>query len=352
MYRIIAALLFLPLIIISCSTTTGFLTKPENLVIYPEPPDTTRIRFLTKISNTGEITGVREGFSKFLYGKTKIIEIGRPYGIAVNKGRIFICDNLTKSILIMNFLNKEFELFQPTGFGKLQNPINCFIDDKGWLYVADVERKDIVVFDENLKYQNNFGAGIVSKPSDIFVTEDKIYVADIKGSNVMIFDRNSYQFIKPLVESEENDSAFIHQPTNIYVMNEQIYVSDVGESNVKIFNIDGDLLSTVGSIGIKHGNLVRPKGIAVDKENNIYVVDASFQNVQIFNSAGNILMSFGGPYKGPGDMYLPAKVIIDYDNLDYFKDFVDDKLDLKYVIFVTNQYGPDKVTIYGKVDPK
>ena len=63
-------------------------------------------------------------------------------------------------------------------------------------------------------------------------------------------------------------------------------------------------------------------------------------------------MFFGGPYKGPGDMWLPAKVIVDYDNLDYFRQYVDPKFNLKYLIIVSNQYGPDKISVYGAVSPK
>ncbi|MCF6169313.1 hypothetical protein, partial [Lutibacter sp.] len=99
-------------------------------------------------------------------------------------------------------------------------------------------------------------------------------------------------------------------------------------------------------------DLVRPKGIAVDKEENIYVVDASFENVQIFNKEGKLLLFFGGHYRSKGDMWLPTKVMIDYDNLKYFEKYVDPKFDLKYLIFVANQYGPDKVSVYGRITLK
>ena len=82
------------------------------------------------------------------------------------------------------------------------------------------------------------------------------------------------------------------------------------------------------------------------------MVDAGFENVQIFNKDRKLLMYFGGSYKGPGDMWLPAKIIIDYDNLEYFQKYVDPGFTLKYLIFVTNQYGPDKVNVYGRVTPK
>jgi hypothetical protein len=60
-------------------------------------------------------------------------------------------------------------------------------------------------------------------------------------------------------------------------------------------------------------------------------------------------MFFGGKYQEPGDMWLPAKVALDYDNLKYFEPYVHADFTLQYLIYVTNQYGPDKVSVYGYV---
>jgi hypothetical protein len=63
-------------------------------------------------------------------------------------------------------------------------------------------------------------------------------------------------------------------------------------------------------------------------------------------------MYFGGTYEGPGGMWLPAKVIIDYDNLKYFEKYLYKGFELEYLIFVTNQYGPEKVSVYGFINQK
>ena len=112
------------------------------------------------------------------------------------------------------------------------------------------------------------------------------------------------------------------------------------------------MIRTIGSYGKALGQFVRPKGIAVDYNDLLYVVDAGFENVQIFDNKGNLLMFFGGSYEKPGDMWLPAKVIIDYKNLHYFEKYVYKGFKLKYLIFVTNQYGPDKINVYGFIELK
>jgi DNA-binding beta-propeller fold protein YncE len=152
-------------------------------------------------------------------------------------------------------------------------------------------------------------------------------------------------------EMEPGDPGYLYQPANLSAEGDFIYVSDMGDNKVKVFSADGRFIRSAGGYGSYAGQLMRPKGIAVDSVSNLYVVDAAFENVQIFNSLGNVLMFFGGPYKTHGDMWLPADVTISYTGLEYFNRFVDPRFSLEYLIFVTNQYGPDKLNVYGFLQP-
>jgi hypothetical protein len=113
------------------------------------------------------------------------------------------------------------------------------------------------------------------------------------------------------------------------------------------YDVDGHLLLSFGKIGDFFGEFVRPKGIAVDKEGLIYVVDAGMQQVSIFNPQGRLLMVFGTPGLPRGSMNLPAAIWVTTDNLEYFKRFSDPSFEVNQLIFVTNQSGWDKVSVYG-----
>ena len=335
--------------LISCSSTQSNKT---DLVIFPAPPDTTRIQFLKAYSTSVDVTGSRSGFERFILGNETISVVGKPYGIAIGKGKFYVCDSQTNSIEIFDFSNKQFDNFKPTGFGEFKKPLNCWIDESGYLYVADYERKDIVIFDDKLNFVKNIGAGQLVKPTDVCVYKDRIYVADLKSATINIYSKTDYSMVNSFPSKDVSDSAMLRQPTNLTVCNDVIYVTDFGSFNVKKYDLNGNFLGYFGTYGNMNGQFVRPKGIASDKDDNIYVVDAGFENVQIFRPDGKLLMFFGGAYKGPGYMYMPAKVSIDYQNVDYFKRYVDISFNLKYLIFVTNQYGPDKISVYGFVEPK
>ncbi len=345
---LILAYFFLALI--SCSKKQ--FPQSEEVIVYPAPPDTARVQYLTSFSTSRDVEGQRSSFARFLVGEEPPRPIRKPYGVALNKGKIYLCDLDIGGLEILDLKEKTFEYFVPKGLGTLKLPINCFVDSLGYLYVADATRKQVVIFDEDRQYINGIGLKEKFKPTDVFATRDKIWVANVVNGSVDVFKNDStYQFLYSIPQDKEAPGK-LFQPTNLYVTPDKLYVSDFGEFNVKIYDHEGKHLQTIGSYGRNIGQFTRPKGVAVDREGNLYVVDAAFENVQIFNNEGKLLMFFGGSYQGPGDMWLPAKVAISYDDNEYFQQYVNERYTLKYIILITNNFGPDKVSVYGSVVEK
>lgn len=345
------------LVILFFSNSCSKRIYPENekpqITFYPPPPDTARIQFLTRFSNSFDVTGGQNKFKAFIAGEEKPLPIIKPYGITIKNDKIYICDASTEGIEIIDLSKNSFEYFAPSAQGKLRLPFNCFVDDNRTLYVADVERQQVVIYNADLEFIGKIDGGNDFRPSDVIINRDKIYVTDPKNNRINVYDKNTRNILFSFPEETEVGSEYwLYNPQNIYYQGGKIYVTDLGDPKVKIFNTSGQYISSIGSLGNSLGQFTRPKGIAVDNDQNVFVVDAAFQNVQIFNNQGQLLMFFGGPYKKPGDMYLPAKVTIDYDHLEYFEKYVDPDFELKYLIFVTNQYGPDKVTVYGRIESK
>jgi sugar lactone lactonase YvrE len=321
-------------------------------VIFPGPPDTARIQFLTRISSSEDLIGKPTKFKEFIFGKEEAKYILKPSGVCMTGSKIYVCDIGSKLIEIIDLENGRFEFFKPGGKGELKLPLGCFVDEEGQLYVADGNRHQIVVFDEKGNYLTSFGEIDDFKPTSVYVSDHKIWVSNIKGHRIHVYDKYTYDLIKTFPDYDENTIGFLNQPTSVWVFRDRIYVSDFGDFRIKIYNQSFEYIESVGSYGKMPGQFTRPKHIAVDHEGFLYVVDAAFENVQIFNDTGELMMPFGGPYTGPGFMSLPIGISISYSGLDYFQQYLDPDLDLKYLILVSNQYGPDKLNIYGRVEPK
>jgi DNA-binding beta-propeller fold protein YncE len=336
----------------SCSNKIS-KTAAKPVIVYPNPPEQARIQYLTKITSSADLGKKQGAFSKFILGVEKPNIMVKPYGIAIHKGKMYVCDYYGGGMEIIDLEKKTLDFFQPAGRGKLKTPINCFVDDKGYLYVADPGRREIVIFDENGNFVRSFGSSEKFKPSDVNVFDDKIFVANIQEGKVNVYSKDSTnKLLYKIPDIEPGNPGFLCSPSNIAIKHNRVYAADFGCSQIKIYGLDGTFIDSIGSLGDLPGQFSKLKGIAVDNDSNVFAVDAAFENVQIFNDEGKLLLVIGGHYAGPGGLYIPAKVIIDYDNMKYFEKYLDPAFELKYLIFVTSQYGPDLINVYGRIEPK
>ena len=344
--------LLMPGMFQACNTRLAKAPAPGTLVIFPPPPDTTRIQFLTHFSTSADLEGDKGGFHRFLFGEEPARSIIKPYGVTVHKEKVYICDTGLGGLEVLDLRTGSFDYFIPGGRGQLQLPINCCVDERGYLFVADANRGQVVVFDTERNYVHAFGETDRFRPTDVAVDQGRIWVSNVQDHAVYVYGAEDYSLVGRTARLAEDEDGFIRQPTNISVQDNRLYVSDFGDFNVKKYSMEGEFLGKIGGYGSGPGTFTRPKGIALDREDNLYVVDAAFENVQIFNSEGDLLMHFGGGYEGAGAMWLPAAVEVSYENLSFFDPYVDDGFELKYLIYVTNQYGPAKVNVYGFVEEK
>ncbi len=348
------SLFFLALFIsvTSCSQKITKVNSPDNqLVIFPSPPDPARIQFLTGIGSSKEIQGERSAFSTFILGEEKVQTIQRPYSIALGGNKLYVCDIGKGGLEIIDFKEKTFEYFHPIGKGEIKKAVSCAIDENNFLYVADGIRGEIIVFNEELKYVTHFGNKEFS-PNSIDIIDGKIWAVNGVTKKINVFNKKSFELLKSFPDSEVGEDSYLYQPSYISVTDNKVYVTDFGGFGVLVFDHSGKFLQKIGSYGNLFGQFTRPKGLAVDKDQNLYALDVAFETAQIFNDKGQLLMFFGGAYQGPGYMYMPIDIAVDYNNLEYFAQFVDPSYNLKYLIFVANQYGPEKIGVYGFVEQK
>lgn len=343
------------LVMTACGGKPGGVA-PETVAVYPPSPDTARIQYLTRITTEDDIGRKGPSLVDRIVGRrdNEIKVIGKPYGMAIRDGRLFVCDQTFRGLDVVDLNGGSFEFFVPDDPYGIRLAVNCFVDDRGLLYVTDAQRKQVQVYDSTLSGVATFGGEDDGAPVDVFVEGDRIYVSQLgSGRGIRVYDRDTRTALFRFPDVEASDSAGLVAPANLFVFNGEVYVSDMLKQQVFVYSTDGEFRRHIGRPGTGPSTFQRPKGIAVDSAGFVYVVDAAFQNVQVFSPEGRLLMFFGGGGDAVGAMALPAKVVIDYDprHLDYFRKWVLPGLDLKFLLFVTNQFGPVRVGVYGFVGP-
>lgn len=332
------------LLCIGCASVPQKPAVSSRALFYPPLPHQPRLQFLHSISAANDLGKKPSALMQFLVGKPRYKELGRPYDVAAAKGRIYVVDRLYNNIVVLDLVHRKMSFLDDDGAGSLGDPSGIFVSKDDRLYVADMQRKQIVVFDENGHFLRTYGTkGMFEKPVAVAVSADRVYVVDMDRARLFILDRKTGRLIKSVGKKGE-----FFKPTHVTVgPSGDVFVNDAFDYVIKKFSPDGKLLETIGFHGDQPGGFARPKGVAVDKKGRIFAVDAAFENVQIFNPKGRLLLFFGGSGNGPGDLYLPAGIAIDYKNVAYFQKFADPDFKLEYLVYVTNMFGKNKLNVYG-----
>lgn len=323
--------------------------EAEPAVFYPPPPNLPRIQFLAKYASAYDISEGGGGFRNFVFGGEEAEEqaIKKPFGVDIYKGAIYAVDSRGSGYVVFDVGAAKWRTVTGTGDGAMPKPINIDIDTDGKRYVTDTIRNQVLVFDTSDRFVRSYGKEGQFRPIDVAISNTRLYVSDSENNKIHVLDKVTGEVLFEFGGPGAEPGKMAHPTSLALGPDGSVYVSDTSNFRIQQYSADGEFIRAFGSVGTGFGQFARPKGIDVDKEGRIYVVDAAFQNVQIFDDETRILMYFGGAGVGRGDMNLPTVVTIDYDNVEYFRKFAAPGFEIEYLVLVANQYGLNKVAVYG-----
>jgi DNA-binding beta-propeller fold protein YncE len=336
-------------------------TGPVKYTYFPPAPDEPRIQFLTSFESDAQLGRTRT-FADYIMGENKpSTPLIKPYGLAVHDGKVYVCDTVSHVVQVFDMNEKRATTFEPQGEGKMRLPINITIDQDGTRYVADTGRAQILIFRPDGTFLEAMGKKDEMKPTDVAVTADRLYITDLSNHCVRVYGKVDHKilFTIPREASDNKDPKSVKgrllSPTNLAVdqKGNRLLVADTGGNTVQVFDLEGNYLRSIGSAGVAAGLFARPKGVAVDRQGYAYVVDAATQVVQIFDAEGRLCMYFAkAGDTTAGEVILPAVVKLDYDNIGCFEKYLAPGRKCEYLIFVTSQFGGQKISVYGFLKQK
>lgn len=322
----------------------------DALTFFPPPPAQPRVQFLTWASGGQELEGQRTSFQSFVLGEEppQKLAIQKPYGVAARDGVVYVCDTKGLSLCRLDFKNHTFAALGTSGPGRLRKPINVVIDPLGYKFVADPDRKQVVVFGTDDAYVTAFDVPQPAHVVDLAVHKEELYVLDNdEDPQIIVMDRKSGRVLRTFGAPGGEEGKF-KVPSSIAVADDgSIYISDTHNWRIQKLAPNGEALWTKGEPGYTLGKFGRPRGIRVGPDGIVYVVDGATEIVQMYDSDGNVLMRFGGPGTAPGSLGLPSTLAIDTTSIPYFQKYVHKSFKVDYLMFVASQYSERLINVYA-----
>lgn len=314
------------LVLLALVALSGCSAKKQAVpmkVYWPPPPAEPKMEWITSYSSEDNFpkTGRQVAVEKFL-GKKTLNYLQKPMGIAADsRGLVYVADMDVKNIRIIDFVNHEMSLYldkAPIGL-----PVGLAIDRHDNLYVADVQGKQILVYDTRRAPLRTLGVGELEKPTFIALDEGRgrLYVSDVVKSEVVVFDLASGRKLFSF-GGKGGGAGQMFGPQGVAVDKQgRVFVAEQFNARIQVFDAEGKHLYMFGNRGDKTFQFEGPRGLAFDSQGNLFVAEARKAAVLIFQPDGTPLTSLGGSRSTHQLAFtLPTAVFIDSRDRVYISD--------------------------------
>ncbi|MBW9274864.1 MAG: 6-bladed beta-propeller [Candidatus Thiodiazotropha sp. (ex. Lucinisca nassula)] len=254
----------------------------------------------------------------------------RPQGGNVDKqGRIYVSDVSRQAVFVFDPVEGELHVWEWAEKSKrFLSPVGLAIREDGEVLVADSELGRVVRLSPDGKPMGVFGDGDLQRPTGVALDHASgwVYVADTRANDIKIYDSQGNLIGK--FGNAGDEAGQLNSPTYITVSDGRVYVTDTLNARIQVFDTQGRWLQLIGERGHYIGNLNRPKGIAVSREGLLYVAESYYDYLLVFDSNGEFLMPIGGPGSQPGEFMLPAGVWLDEHGRVYVSDMLNGRISI------------------------
>lgn len=298
--------------------------EPNVPIVWPNPPDATRIVYVRTIRRPDDL-----GISKGFFSRLKDIVFGaeddhlvRPMAVLESGGALFVADPGARGVHRFNTVDGRYDLIQSADGEALPSPVGLARGADGVVYVTDSKLGQVLGIAPGARQAKPLKTDAeLRQPTGIACDADngRLYVVDTAAHDLKVLGRDG-GLQKTIGKRGTLDGQF-NFPTMLWRSPQgRLYVTDALNFRVQMLNEAGVALGKFGRHGDGSGDSALQKGVATDRYGHIYVVDAVFHAVQVFDEQGRFLLSFGGLGRQPGEFWLPSGIFIGEDDTIYVAD--------------------------------
>jgi len=309
-------------------------------IVWPPPPEVPRYAWAGQLlgeanfQRQGEQSGGAGNFLRWLAGvivgeTQQPVRVQRPQAGAIDAaGRIYVTDAGNSAVFVFDAVAGELVVWDKAEpRANFLSPVGIAVGPGGDILVADSRLGIVARLDASGNPRRSIGRGTLKRPTGLAYDPQgkRIYVCDTAAHDIKVFDDGG-RLVKTIGRRGDGDGEF-NFPTYLAFARGELYVTDTMNSRIQVLSDAGAVVKLhFGTRGTSVGNLVRPKGVAVDSEGNIYVVESYYDHLLVFSPRGELLLAFDGSRQGIGKFDLPAGVWVDAGNRVFVADMLNGRI--------------------------
>ena len=236
--------------------------------------------------------------------------------------RVLITEPATRTVHILDFANRKYSHIEGTKGDRMYIPYGIAVDADDNIYVTDIGRGRIAVYNVNGKFKRYIGKfgneGAFESPQSIAIDRrtGHIYLADTQRNFVLILDLKGKILAEIGKRGGGGDGpAEFKQPIEIALYQNELFVLDKRNDRIQVLDLEGHFIRQfkLEGSGARDAN-----GMAFDMEGRLFVPALSW--IEVFNRQGERLFRFGQSGDQPGEFKIPKWICTDIKDRVYITD--------------------------------
>jgi DNA-binding beta-propeller fold protein YncE len=216
--------------------------------------------------------------------------------------RVLITEPNKRIIHILDFPNRRYSRIDTAKGDRMSFPYAIATDAENNIYVTDLERGRIAVYNAEGKFKKFIGRfkkneNMFERPQSIAIdrTSGRIYLADTARNFIIILDLNGRTLAEVGKRGGGSGPGEFLQPVDIAVYENEVFVLDKRNYRIQVLDLEGHYRRQfrLGGIGASEA-----QAMAFDTEGRLYVPELSW--VEVFDREGKLLFRFGQGGEQPG----------------------------------------------------
>jgi DNA-binding beta-propeller fold protein YncE len=286
---------------------------PGQVLVWPAPPEPARYAWAGSLEGEANLVappaagGALARLGRWIAGLDEPappLTLQRPAAVAVDgAGRVYVSDVGRQAVLVFDPPAGRLQVWdQAQGLLRLHSPSGLAPAPGGGIYVADAQLGAVYLLGPSGQPRAEIGRGQLQRPTGLArdPASGRLYVADTAAHDLKVFDAQG-RLLGRLGRRGSGPAEF-NAPSHLAWAGGELYVTDTFNHRVQVLGGTAladpaagrlEMRRSIGRQGLRLGELVRPKGVAVDADGRVVVVESYYDSLLVYDQAGDFLLPLG-----------------------------------------------------------